>query len=643
MKTKSNQSLMPRVSKSTTAPRTAVWSCVALTILCLALAAVPTAFGQANLRWTISASSLTEGAGTWNQGVASAPAGAPWYNTNAATYGNTMQSGDNVIFGGGTVGTAGTVINGTTLSPTNLIFLTPFAGGYTIGTNGFNAGGTASSSGNPINMNGGVITNAAGGNGPLISCPVNGSFSYYSSAAKVQFNGDGNQTAADLVNIQLGTLQLGANAGQRGSLGAARILNNGQVIWRRSSLAGGYIVSNAISGSGSVQYQLNTATFIIQSNQTYTGTTILTPSGSGSGNNSVLKLGANNVLPTNTDFSITQAASTISTATLDLNGKNQTLGSLGSDVNATLTATVVTNSGVTSSTLTLAGSNKIKFYSGNIAGNLNLSLNGSGSTLTLSNACNYNGNTTINSGTLALAGAGAISGTTSLGIAAGATFSVAGIAPASYTLTGSSPQQTLSGSSSSGVATVTATGKTFTLAAGALATFKADGSANTVGKISVTGNLTLNANAITVDVLNAVLPVGTNRLLECSGTLANSGTFGSPTITGLGLGSGKTASLKVVTGAAGYVELQVVANAPTTPPNFPANAISVLPGGVVSLSATGALGAAYSLWAGTNVAATPITNTWTKLTNSTITVSPFTLQDPAATNYPQRFYRFSNP
>ena len=47
----------------------------------------------------------------------------------------------------------------------------------------------------------------------------------------------------------------------------------------------------------------------------------------------MLKLGANNVLPTNTDFSITQAASTLSTATLDLNGKNQTLGSLGSDVN----------------------------------------------------------------------------------------------------------------------------------------------------------------------------------------------------------------------------------------------------------------------------------------------------------------------
>ena len=42
---------------------------------------------------------------------------------------------------------------------------------------------------------------------------------------------------------------------------------------------------------------------------------------------------------------------------------------------------------------------------------------------------------------------------------------------------------------------------------------------------------------------------------DCTGTLANSGTLGTPTITGLGLASGKVASLKVVSGAAGHLNL----------------------------------------------------------------------------------------
>jgi hypothetical protein len=79
------------------------------------------------------------------------------------------------------------------------------------------------------------------------------------------------------------------------------------------------------------------------------------------------------------------------------------------------------------------------------------------------------------------------------------------------------------------------------------------------------------------------------------------------------------------------------------PPNFTAGGISILPGGTVSLAATGAVGVSYSLWASTNLAATPITNTWAKLTNSTISASPFTIQLPSTANHPQQFYRFSTP
>ena len=91
----------------------------------------------------------------------------------------------------------------------------------------------------------------------------------------------------------------------------------------------------------------------------------------------------------------------------------------------------------------------------------------------------------------------------------------------------------------------------------------------------------------------------------------------------------------------GLVQLQVTA--PSTPPNFPPGGVSVLPGGGISLVATGALGGTYKLWATTNLALTPITNTWTLLTNGTITTSPFTNIDLTATNKPQRFYLFSTP
>jgi hypothetical protein len=82
---------------------------------------------------------------------------------------------------------------------------------------------------------------------------------------------------------------------------------------------------------------------------------------------------------------------------------------------------------------------------------------------------------------------------------------------------------------------------------------------------------------------------------------------------------------------------------PGLPPNFPSGGIAQLPGGHISLTASGAVGATYKLWASTNVALTPIASMWTLLTNGTVGLSPFTIIDAAATNFPQRFYRFSAP
>ena len=82
---------------------------------------------------------------------------------------------------------------------------------------------------------------------------------------------------------------------------------------------------------------------------------------------------------------------------------------------------------------------------------------------------------------------------------------------------------------------------------------------------------------------------------------------------------------------------------PPAPPNFPPGAVNRLPDGKISLTVTGSVGSAYRLWASTNLGLKPVTNTWTLLTNSTITTSPFTIIDNTATNLAQRFYLFSTP
>ncbi|MCX6896741.1 MAG: autotransporter-associated beta strand repeat-containing protein [Verrucomicrobia bacterium] len=178
-------------------------------------------------------------------------------------------------------------------------------------------------------------------------------------------------------------------------------------------------------------------------------------------------------------------------------------------------------------------------------------------TQTLTGVNTYSGNTTVNAGKLALSGSGSIANTPRIGIADGATFDVSGITPSGYTITGSGPVQTLAAVTVSGTAHIDATGKSVTLNSGALLTFKADGTAVTVGKISVAGDLNLNANAITLNITGSALAAGSYRLLDCTGTLANSGTFAAPTITGTALGANKNAYITVTSGAAGHVDLVV--------------------------------------------------------------------------------------
>ncbi len=195
-------------------------------------------------------------------------------------------------------------------------------------------------------------------------------------------------------------------------------------------------------------------------------------------------------------------------------------------------------------TLTVEGAGNTT-VSGVISGTGALTKNDAG-TVTLSGANTYSGNTTINAGTVALGATGAIASPT-ITVASGATYNVSAVT--GYTL---GATQILARNATSGAGTVSGS---MTLASGAKISLQADGSASSVGTLSVSGGLTLNNNTITINVTGAALGIGTYTLVTYSG--ARTGAFSNtPTITGSGVGSGLTATL--VQGS-GTISLQVAA------------------------------------------------------------------------------------
>jgi autotransporter-associated beta strand protein len=313
------------------------------------------------------------------------------------------------------------------------------------------------------------------------------------------------------------------------------------------------------------------------------------PFGAGKGN--VILNGAAN--PTGTNVA----------GILDLNGFNTSINGLSGTANAVLG--VVKNSSGTVATLTVGNGDATSIFSGAIingTGALALVKTGAG-TFTLAGANTYSGATTVSGGTLLVNG--------SIGASSTVTVLTTG---------------TLGGTGTIGGAATYNTGSSAVLTLGSPLTFSS--------------SLIVSNGANVHLVLSNNVPVGTNTLATYNVT-GSSGTFASTPVIDSGSLAGGTTGTIVTSG--GLVQLQVTAAASSTPPSFPPGGVSVLPGGGISLVATGAVGGTYSLWATTNLALTPVTNTWTLLTNGTITTSPFTNIDLTATNYPQRFYLFSTP
>jgi len=374
---------------------------------CLALIVVGQCrLAAANLTWdtTIAAnSSISEGAGTWNTGAGN-------WNNGSTSSGINFANGDNVTIGGGSSGTAGLITLGGTVSPGNITFNTPSSGAYDIGV-----GSTPA-----VFMSGGTIT-ANSTQTPKFFARLDGSFTL-AGTRTISLTSNGNQTAANTVTINSGaTLALGSNS-SAGSVGAAAIINNGTLIWRRASAQ---TISNPVSGAGSVSYQLRATTFTFNSTgtQSYSGSTTIQPTGADAGNSTLL-IDISNRLPVTTDLTIN--ANTGSTITLDLNGKDQTLASISAG--GSVLDSIITNNGATRSILTLAGVNKIKTYDGLLSGNMDLILNGTGSTLTLDGANTYTGNTTLSSGTLRFGVAGSAANSPAIRVASAGTLDVSTVA-----------------------------------------------------------------------------------------------------------------------------------------------------------------------------------------------------------------------
>lgn len=293
----------------------------------------------------------------------------------------------------------------------------------------------------------------------------------------------------------------------------------------------------------------------------------------------------------------------------------------------------------------LAGSGGQLILDGVVSGAGSLSKNGSG-TVTLINANTYSGSTLVNAGTLALGASASIGNSTNITILSGATVDVSARGDQTLALA--------SGHSLQGSGTVIGN---VTIPNGSTLVVGSPGTTNSLGTLTVTNTLTLQSGSVT---LMEVSKVGTNKVNDQVVT-TNVSYAGALTVTGAGgafavgdifklfsAGSygGSFSTLNMPVGMTwdtskltvdGTIKVLTVSR-----PQFTAITRT---NGAFQLSFSGPAGNSYRVWANTNVAATPITNTWTLLvTNGLFAANgTATFFDTGSSNLPARFYLISIP
>jgi hypothetical protein len=173
-------------------------------------------------------------------------------------------------------------------------------------------------------------------------------------------------------------------------------------------------------------------------------------------------------------------------------------------------------------------------------------ISGATGKLTLTGANNYNGDTTINGGTLALSLGGSIANSPNIVLAGGSTFDVSTLTTALTLASG----QGLKGSGTTTTGTInTSALKGLTTAANSPLQFTAFNGTTAPLTVGGAGTLTLaGSNPVTVTVSNGGTPLsaGTYTLIAKSGTASVAGAVPtSLTVNGDGLASGMVASLSI--------------------------------------------------------------------------------------------------
>ncbi len=193
------------------------------------------------------------------------------------------------------------------------------------------------------------------------------------------------------------------------------------------------------------------------------------------------------------------------------------------------------------------------------------------------------------------------------------------------------------------------------LTIGSTATLTPSGSAG-INTLTVGGNVTIAGN---VEVaVNKTNTPSTNDLVIVAGTLTKTST-GTLKVTNLGpslsIGDSFTLFSKPVTGGAALtvsgvgivwtnrlaIDGSIAVVSFLSAPVVTSGGVSVLPNGNVSLTATGSVGAPYTLLGTTNLL-TPRAS-WQVITSGTVSTSPFTVTDTTASGSAQKFYLFRTP
>jgi autotransporter-associated beta strand protein len=232
------------------------------------------------------------------------------------------------------------------------------------------------------------------------------------------------------------------------------------------------------------------------------------------------------------------------------------------------------------------------------------------------------GLTKLGTGTLLLGGNNSYTGST---VASAGTLGGSGSIAGPVTI-----QSTATLSPGGGVSNVTLTvNNNLTIAGNLLFAVNETNTPATNDSVVVTGTLNNTGAGTTLKVVNLGPPLNVGD----SFTL-----FSKPLVNGSALtvsGSGVVWNNKLAVDGS----IQVV----SVVPSFTSGGAARLPDGNIALTANGAVGSTYKLWATTNLALSPISSTWTLLSSGTVTTSPFTINDLTATNFTRRFYIFSAP